>query len=160
MALNPVRLPAPSRPASNQSSGPALLVLTQIFAQNHILLLKRGLEPYRGKWAPPGGFVEHGEASQAAAIREVWEEVRVRLEPGQLQRQSIVDVPQLNQRYHIYTAHLTVRVPASAVAPECLQVGWFSQRDLSRIAVWDPGLFGIGAPPVGGPTALFRQKIR
>ena len=64
---------ASSYPASDLSSR-TLLVLTQIFAEDHILLLKRGLEPYRGKWAPPGGFVERGESSQAAAVREVWEE--------------------------------------------------------------------------------------
>jgi hypothetical protein len=42
----------------------------------------------------------------------------------------------------------SLRLPASAVAPKCLEVGWFSQRDLSRIALWDPGLFGIAAPQV------------
>ena len=149
----PLGLAAPSRQASNRSSARTLLVLTQIFAKGHILLIKRGLEPYRGKWAPPGGFVERGEPSRAAAIREVWEEVRVRLEPGQLRRQSVVDVPQLNQLYHIYTAHLTVRIQASAVAPECLEVGWFSQRDLSTILIWDPGLFGISAPPGSRPDS-------
>jgi 8-oxo-dGTP diphosphatase len=136
---------ASSYPASDPSSR-TLLVLTQIFAEDHILLLKRGLEPYRGKWAPPGGFVERGESSQAAAVREVWEEVRVRLEPRQLRRHSTVDVPQLNQLYHIYMVHLTRRVAAAAVAPECLQVGWFPLRDLSDLPVWDPGLFGIGHP--------------
>jgi 8-oxo-dGTP diphosphatase len=148
MALNAFRPHASTWPASNLSSAPTLLVLTQLFAEDHILLLRRGLEPYRGKWAPPGGFVEKGELPRAAAIREVWEEVRVLLEPGQLRKHSVVRVPQLNQLYHVYTAHLAVRVPASAVAPECLDVGWFSTYDLSGIAIWDPGLFAIDGPAV------------
>ncbi len=143
MGLNPLRVAASSEPATELSTAPALLVLTEIVAEDRILLLKRGLEPYRGKWAPPGGFVEQGESSLAAAIREVWEEVRVLLEPGQLRRHSVLHVPQLNQLYHVYTAHLRAKVSASAVAPETQDVGWFLWRELSDIPVWEPGLFTL-----------------
>ena len=34
--------------------GPALLVLSLVFSQEQILLVKRGTPPYEGKWAPPG----------------------------------------------------------------------------------------------------------
>lgn len=148
MVQNPLSLSASPWTAVEPPCAPALLVLTEIFAEDRILLLKRGLEPYRGKWAPPGGFVEDGESALQAAIREVWEEVRISLEPRQLHRHSTVHVPQLNQLYHIYTAHLRVRVCASAVAPECLDVGWFARRELSDIPIWDPGLFGFAARPV------------
>ena len=120
---------------------PALLVLTQIFARDRILLLRRGLEPYRGKWAPPGGFVEDGESLAAAAVREVWEEVRIDLEPSQLLHCAVVSVPKINQVYHVFTARLDDILPAAAVAPESLEVGWFSERDLATIEIWDPGLF-------------------
>ena len=123
------------------SGAPALLVLAQIFAGDRILLLKRGLDPYRGKWAPPGGFVEDGESVQAAAVREVWEEVRIELEQRQLRPHAIVSVPKINQIYHVFTACLDAAVPASAVAPESLEVGWFSQRDLATLEIWGPGLF-------------------
>jgi 8-oxo-dGTP diphosphatase len=39
-----------------------------------ILLIKRGKEPYKGRWALPGGFVECGETTEEAAVREVQEE--------------------------------------------------------------------------------------
>jgi ADP-ribose pyrophosphatase YjhB (NUDIX family) len=40
-----------------------------------ILLVQRAIEPSYGKWVFPGGFVDRGEALEAAAIREVKEEV-------------------------------------------------------------------------------------
>ena len=48
-----------------------------------LLLIKRGNEPYKGKWAVPGGFVELEEELETAAARELEEEaglVGVRLE--------------------------------------------------------------------------------
>lgn len=44
-----------------------------------IVLLRRGIEPQRGKWVFPGGFVDRGEAVAAAAIRETQEEVNLRV---------------------------------------------------------------------------------
>jgi len=39
-----------------------------------ILLIQRAIEPSYGKWVFPGGYVDRGEALEAAAIREVKEE--------------------------------------------------------------------------------------
>lgn len=39
-----------------------------------ILLIRRAIEPSRGKWTFPGGFVDWGESVAAAAVREVGEE--------------------------------------------------------------------------------------
>lgn len=117
---------------------PELLVLIQIFARDHLLLLKRGIEPYRGKWAPPGGFVEGGESLEAAAIREVREEVQIALDHRQLIPHAVVSVPRINQVYHVFTVLLDDLAPATATAPESLEVGWFSKDSLSTLAMWDP----------------------
>jgi 8-oxo-dGTP diphosphatase len=132
--------PAPvGQCAKHAHSAPALLVLIQIFARNRMLLLKRGLEPYRGKWAPPGGFVEGGESLEAAACREIREEVGIELERTQLLPHAVVSVPKINQVYHIFIARLDEIVPALAVPPESLEVGWFSATDLANLEIWDPG---------------------
>ena len=127
---------------------PASLVLVQIFAsernaghrdaRHRILLIKRGIDPYSGKWAPPGGFVEHGESPERAAIREVREEVQVDLDPGQLLPHSVIALPAMNQTYHVFVARLPEMLPACATPPETVDVGWFSKEELVRIDMWDP----------------------
>jgi len=42
--------------------------------QNHILLLRRAIEPGYGKWVFPGGYVDRGERVPVAAVREAREE--------------------------------------------------------------------------------------
>lgn len=39
-----------------------------------MLLVQRKYQPFQGHWALPGGFVEYGEKTEDAVIREVFEE--------------------------------------------------------------------------------------
>ncbi len=59
---------------------PALTVDVVVIDGNKILLVKRGQSPHQGEWALPGGFVECGETSEAAAKREVQEETGIAIE--------------------------------------------------------------------------------
>ena len=45
-----------------------------------ILLIKRGNPPLQGQWSLPGGRIEWGETSEAAALRELVEETGVAAE--------------------------------------------------------------------------------
>jgi ADP-ribose pyrophosphatase YjhB (NUDIX family) len=48
-----------------------------------LVLLRRGIEPGRGAWAQPGGFLEVDETVHQAAIRETFEETGLLIEPGE-----------------------------------------------------------------------------
>jgi len=58
---------------------PKLAACTIFLFDGGIVLLKRGIEPRKGKWVFPGGFVDRGESVEAAAIRETLEEVNLRV---------------------------------------------------------------------------------
>ncbi len=60
--------------------GPKLVAGAIIERDGGILLIKRAIEPGYGKWTFPGGFVERGEAAEAAAEREALEEAGVQIE--------------------------------------------------------------------------------
>ena len=61
---------------------PALTVDCVVFgfdgADLQILLIRRGLEPFHGSWALPGGFVDMEENLDAAARRELMEETHLK----------------------------------------------------------------------------------
>ena len=47
--------------------------------RNTVLLIERGREPYKGKWALPGGFIELDEELVTACRRELEEETGLRV---------------------------------------------------------------------------------
>lgn len=118
--------------------GPALLVIVAVFADDRVLLHRRGVPPYEGQWAPPGGFVEAGESLEAAAIREVREESGIRLDAGELVPCAVISLPRMNQVYHGFIARLASRLPAIAVPPESIEVGWFTESEVRALDNWDP----------------------
>ena len=54
------------------------LALCIAIHDNKVLLLKRNKEPFKGMWALPGGKIEHHEHVKDAAMRELFEETKVK----------------------------------------------------------------------------------
>src|SRR6185436_13049840 len=52
--------------------------------QGRILICRRGIEPRRGFWTIPAGFMENDETLEAGAAREAVEEARIQVEIGSL----------------------------------------------------------------------------
>jgi len=76
--------PDPGVPAGyNPSEFPAFavtvdtVILTMRQSQLHVLLVRRGVAPFKGKWAIPGGFKRPSETLDEAAKRELSEETGV-----------------------------------------------------------------------------------
>ena len=42
--------------------------------RNSVMLCRRAIEPRKGFWTVPAGFMELGETVEQGAIRETWEE--------------------------------------------------------------------------------------
>ena len=59
---------------------PKLTVDAAIILNGKIVLIKRKNPPYRNKFALPGGFVEIGETTEEATVREAYEETGLSIE--------------------------------------------------------------------------------
>ncbi len=54
---------------------PKVAVIGQIEQDGNILLVRRAVDPARGQWALPGGYMDAGEMPEEALRREIVEEV-------------------------------------------------------------------------------------
>lgn len=97
--------------------------------EGRILLCRRAIEPRRGYWTVPAGFMEIGETLAQAAARETWEEAQAAVEIGELF--SIVDVIQAAQVHVFFRA----RLPVAEYGPgsESLEVGLVRPQEIP----WD-----------------------
>ncbi|MET0660954.1 MAG: NUDIX hydrolase [Steroidobacteraceae bacterium] len=120
-----------------EQPGPALLVLVLLFADERLLLLRRGTDPYQHAWAPPGGFVQSGESLEAAARRELSEEVGIEATEDQLVPHAMISLPTLNQVYMVFVAKLDRAVPPTPALPEALEARWFLRTELPA-DIWEP----------------------
>lgn len=89
-----------------------LVVLTLRDDALHVLLVERGADPWRGRWALPGGFVRPDEGLDAAAARELAEETGVRDVPGHLEQLASYGDPDRDPRMRV------VSVAYLALAPD------------------------------------------
>lgn len=60
-----------------QNSKPSVgaIVVRTIGGKPHVLLCRRGIEPYEGMWDLPGGYLNNGEHPEEGLLREVREEL-------------------------------------------------------------------------------------
>lgn len=55
-----------------------------IVREGRIVLIRRNNEPFKGKWALPGGFVEEGETAELCCQREAYEETGLKVRAKRL----------------------------------------------------------------------------
>jgi len=130
----------PKRPSTYDYPRPALSVDCVVFGLDEenlqVLLIQRDIEPHRGVWALPGGFVRVDEELDAAALRELREETgleRVFLEQlytfgalGRDPRERVVSVA-----YYALVKLMDHRVQA---ATDARDAAWFAVDELPTLA--------------------------
>jgi ADP-ribose pyrophosphatase YjhB (NUDIX family) len=72
--------------------------------EGRILLCKRAIDPRRGYWTVPAGFMENNETLEAGAARECLEEAEARVEIGDLL--AVVSIPEAHQVHVFFRARL------------------------------------------------------
>lgn len=72
--------------------------------QDRVLLCRRAIEPRRGCWTIPSGFLEERESSREGTAREALEEARAEIAIRALL--AVYDVPRISQVHLIYLADL------------------------------------------------------
>jgi ADP-ribose pyrophosphatase YjhB (NUDIX family) len=69
-----------------------------------ILLCRRAIEPRYGLWTLPAGFMENGESTAQAALRETAEEACARAAVEQLF--ALISIPHIDQVHLFYRARM------------------------------------------------------
>ncbi|HSP78646.1 MAG TPA: NUDIX domain-containing protein [Myxococcaceae bacterium] len=119
---------------------PALTVDCVVFGLDEedlkVLLIRRALEPFQGRWALPGGFVHMEESLDEAARRELQEEAGIR--PGLLEQLYTFGDPRRDPRGRVVSVAYFALVKLSdhrvQAATDAREAAWFSVWDTPRLA--------------------------
>jgi ADP-ribose pyrophosphatase YjhB (NUDIX family) len=108
---------------------PKIVVGSVVRRDDKILMCRRAINPRRGFWTLPAGYLELNESTRAGAEREAWEEARAKIAIETLL--AIYDIPRISQVQLIYRARLID--DTIAAGPESLEVGLFGWAEIP----WD-----------------------
>lgn len=113
---------------------PKVAVVAFIQRDDHLLLIQRDIDPGKGKWALPAGFVDHDEAPEDAAIRETLEETGLHIRITRL-----LDVfPKRDEGLADIVIAYAGEIIGGALqaADDAATAGWFSKDNLPELVFY------------------------
>lgn len=129
-----------------------------------VLLCRRAIEPRRGYWTLPAGFMENDETTAEAASRETMEEAGARIALYELY--TLMNVPHVHQVHMFYRARLLDLDFSAGI--ESLEVKLFSEAEIPWDDIAFPTVFhtlkfffaDLAAQPQGQPFGLHSMDMR
>lgn len=106
---------------------PKLMVDVVIPSREGVVLIRRGSEPFEGRWALPGRFVDVGETVEQAAAREAAEETGLNIELARLV--GVYSDPERDPRGHNVSVAFLARVLSGELS---------AATDASEVSTLDP----------------------
>lgn len=99
-----------------------------------VLLIQRGIEPYKDKWAFPGGFMQIDETAEECAKRELEEETGLKTTSVE-QFYTFSDVNRDPRERVITVAHYAlVRLEEVKGGDDAKSAQWFAMNDIPSLA--------------------------
>jgi ADP-ribose pyrophosphatase YjhB (NUDIX family) len=107
-------------------TNPKLVVGALCTWEDKVLLCRRAIEPRRGYWNLPAGYLEDFEKAEDGAIRETWEEAGAEIEI--IKVITVYNLPQANQVYIHFLAQLKDGIIRNG--DESIESALFSEEEI------------------------------
>ena len=113
---------------------PKVAVVVFIERDNKVLLIQRAVDPGKGLWALPAGFVDHDEPPEAAALRETLEETGLN---ARIDKLLAVYPKRDDGLADIIIAYSATVVSGEAQAgDDAAALGWFARDNLPPLVFY------------------------
>lgn len=99
-----------------------------------VLLVQRGIEPYKGRWAMPGGFMKMDESAEEGALRELQEETG--LNAAYIKQFHTFTAPSRDPRERVITIayYALVKMQEVKGADDAADARWFALDEVPSLA--------------------------
>lgn len=103
-------------------------------AKINVLLVERGINPYKGRWAFPGGFLKMDESALQGAKRELYEETG--LKDAYIHQFHAFSDPQRDPRERVITIayYALVRISEVKAGDDAAKAQWFPLDKVPSLA--------------------------
>jgi ADP-ribose pyrophosphatase YjhB (NUDIX family) len=141
---------------------PKVVVGSVVVADDAVLMCRRAIEPRRGFWTLPAGYLELGETLEEGAAREAWEEAQAEIVLDGIL--GVFSISRIGQVQVIFRARFAAAdTPRFAAGPESLEVALFRWQRIPHdeiafpsviwaLEAWQQAGTGQLGVPAGNPT--------